>query len=306
MAEARALYEPVAGWPKLPDDVVLGYTHGIAEDSQGRIFVFNMSRHAVVVLDPSGTYLRSWGEEFSRGAHGMCLSRDRDGREYVFLTDIERHLVAKYTLDGQHVLTLEAPPASGVYPSPESYVPTDVDVAPNGDVYVADGYGQYYIHHYDPEGKWLGCWGGKGSGDGQFREPHGLWIDPRGPEPLLYVADRRNRRFPCFTLDGKLIRTYVGDYMLPCDLVGSGDRWFVPDLNSRVSIADSGFRVIGHIGEGTPHWEDERWPDIPEAEWQNDRFVSPHAMCVDREGNLLVVEWVPGGRITKWRSCRSI
>ncbi|RKP58140.1 hypothetical protein D7Z26_01145 [Cohnella endophytica] len=115
------------------------------------------------------------------------------------------------------------------------------------------------------------------------------------------MADRRNQRFPCFTLDGKLVHTYYGDFLLPCDLVGDGDRFYVPDLNSRVTIADSAFRVIGHLGEQPLHWQDGRWPDIPESEWKDDTFISPHALCLDRQGNLLVVEWVPRGRITKWR-----
>ncbi|MEC0229962.1 NHL repeat-containing protein [Paenibacillus alba] len=301
MSEPRLIAKPVIGWPRLPSSVELGYTHGIAVDSQDRIFIFNMSHHAVVVLDSEGNYLFSWGEAFARGAHGLHLSREANGEEFLYLTDIVRHLVAKYTLDGRELLTISAPPLSTAYPSSEQFKPTDVSVAPNGDIYVVDGYGEYYIHRYDCAGTWLSSWGGRGSCDGQFQEPHGLWIDTSGAEPLLYVADRRNQRFPCFTLDGELLRTYIGDFLLPCDLVGDGNHYYIPDLNSRVTITDAQFRVITHIGENPNQWVDERWPSIPESEWKDDQFISPHALCLDNQGNLLVVEWVPRGRISKWQ-----
>lgn len=296
----RLIAEPTTDWPRIPEGIELGYTHGIAVDSQGRIFIFNMSKHAIVVLDPEGNYLFSWGEAFARGAHGMHLYRDDRGEECLLLTDIERHLVAKYSLDGRELLTFAAPPSTGAYDRPEKYVPTDVHAAPNGDVYVVDGYGQYYVHRYDRNGNWIQSWGGRGSGDGQFQEPHGLWIDARGPEPKIYVADRRNQRFSCFTHDGELLRQYGGDYLLPCDIVGDGQYFYIPDLNSRVTIADSDFQVLGHFGEQPAHWQDARWPSIPESEWTADTFVSPHALCLDGQGHLLVVEWVPQGRVTKW------
>ncbi|RKP58141.1 hypothetical protein D7Z26_01150 [Cohnella endophytica] len=169
MFDSRTLGSRVEGWPILPEDVELGFTHGIAVDSQGRIIVFNMSKHAVVVLDPEGRYLFSWGEEFAEGAHGLHLYRDHDGEECLILTDIERHLVAKYTLDGRELLNIAAPPVSEIYPSAESFKPTDADVAPNGDIYVVDGYGQYYVHRYDRNGRWLECWEAEGAKTANFK-----------------------------------------------------------------------------------------------------------------------------------------
>src|SRR5690606_25382737 len=75
-------YEWVENWAKLPQGIQFGYTHGIAEDSQGRIFVHNASTHSVIIFDEDGSYLESWGEEYAAGAHGMLLNREADG-EYL-------------------------------------------------------------------------------------------------------------------------------------------------------------------------------------------------------------------------------
>ncbi|MDI4650089.1 hypothetical protein [Cohnella hashimotonis] len=297
-----ASYSPLAGWAKLPEGVALGYTHGLAEDTAGRIYVFNMSRHAVAIFEPDGEYVGSWGEEYAAGAHGLCLDREADGTEYLYVTDIRRHRVAKHTLDGREVLVLDVPPLSDIYEKPDKYRPTDVGVAPNGDIYVADGYGEYLIHRYDKDGRWLQSWGGRGDAeDGKLYEPHGLWVDgSESGATTVYVADRRHRRFVQYAADGELLGTFGGDYMLPCDLVGAGDYYCIPDLNSRVVVADREFNVIARLGESSSLWQDARWPAIPPAEWPARGFVSPHAVHVDGEGAIYVVEWVPEGRITKW------
>ncbi|CAI6081554.1 hypothetical protein [Cohnella sp. JJ-181] len=294
-------YAPISGWAKLPGDVALGYTHGIAEDAAGRIYVLNMSRHAVALFKPDGEYIGSWGEEYESGAHGLCLDREADGTEYLYVTDIGRHRVAKHALDGRELLSLEVPPLPEAYPTPDRYRPTDVGVAESGDIYVADGYGEYLIHRYDKDGRWLQSWGGRGDGDAHLHEPHGLWVDSDASgETNVYVADRRHRRFMQYSAEGELLRVYGGDYLLPCDLVGAGDYYCIPDLNGRVAVADRAFNVIALLGEPNSLWRDARWPAIPPAEWPARGFVSPHAAHVDGVGAIYVVEWVPQGRITKW------
>ncbi|THF82176.1 NHL repeat-containing protein [Cohnella fermenti] len=297
---AAYTYTPLRDWARMPEGISLGYTHGIAEDAAGLLYIFNMSVHAVAIFAPDGQFVSSWGEAYAEGAHGLCLHREENGTEYLYVTDIARGRVAKHTLDGEEVLTLGVPPLPDIYPEPRAYRPTDVDVAPNGDIYVADGYGQYLVHRYDRHGQWLQCWGGRGDGFDKLHEPHGLWVDGRGVEPIVYVADRRHRRFVSYDAEGRLLQAHEGDFRLPCDLVGAGDRFYIPDLNGRVSITDADFRVIAHLGEPDGLWQDARWPAIPPAEWPERGFVSPHALHVDRSGHIYVVEWVPQGRITKW------
>lgn len=297
---AAAAYAPLPVWARLPEGIALGYTHGIAEDAAGLIYIFNMSVHAVAVFKPDGEFVSSWGEQYAEGAHGLCLHREEDGAEYLYVTDIARNRVVKHTLDGQELLTLGVPPLPDVYPEPGAYRPTDVDVAPNGDIYIADGYGQYLIHRYDRQGNWLQSWGGRGDGPDSLHEPHGLWVDSRGPEPIVYVADRRHQRFVSYAADGRLLQTFEGDFRLPCDLVGRDGRFYIPDLNSRVTITDEHFNVIAHLGEPDMLWQDPRWPAIPPEEWPPLGFVSPHAVYADSTGAIYVAEWVPQGRITKW------
>ncbi|SDS33287.1 hypothetical protein SAMN05444162_1247 [Paenibacillaceae bacterium GAS479] len=290
----------VPGWAKLPEDVSLGFTHGIAVDSQKRVYVFNMSQHAVAVFDCSGHFSHSWGSDFAAGAHGMHLRREEDGQEYLYLTDISRHLIAKYTLDGEEVFTVGVPPLPDIYPTPGHYMPTDIDVAPNGDIYVVDGYGQYTVHRFDRTGRWLQHWGGKEGAEHALNEPHGLSIDTRPEEPIVYVADRRNQRFVAFQLDGTFIEAYGGDFLLPCDLVPFGEDGFIlPDLNGRITITDGSFQHSAHTGENPSIWQVPGWPGIPPANWVDGRFISPHGLCVD-DDCVFVVEWVPQGRITKW------
>lgn len=295
----NSVYEVNNNWAKLPKNIRLGYTHGVAVDSRDRVYIFNQSEHAVIVLDRDGSLLHSWGAEFAGGAHGMCLSREENG-EFLYLTDIERHLVVKTRLDGSILMTLGVPELPGIYDRPDQYRPTDVAVAPNGDFYVSDGYGQSWIHHYRPDGTRVRSWGDKGSGPGQLDCPHGIWVDTRGAEPELYAADRRNHRIQVFTLDGEHIRFITDDIDYPCGFYSFGGELFIPDLHSRVTVLDQEDRLIAHLGEDPAACRKEGWPNRPPSERSPDRFVAPHAVCVDSHGDLYVVEWVPEGRITKW------
>src|ERR1700730_14201653 len=121
-------YEFVPDWGKLPNGVRWGYTHGVAVDSQQRILIHNRSKDAVVIFDRDGRFIKSWGEDFEQGAHGMLLSKE-GSTEYLYLADPERHLVAKTTLDGERIWVLRYPKDTGFYDSEDKYKPTNVAVA---------------------------------------------------------------------------------------------------------------------------------------------------------------------------------
>src|SRR5881394_2856269 len=140
-------YEFIHDWARLPAGKSFGYTHGVVVDSAGRILIHNQSEDAVAIFDPDGNFLGSWGAEFKDGAHGMQLNREADG-EFLYFCDIVRHLVIKTTLGGEEVWRIGYPKESGVYEAPEKFTPTNAAIAPNGDVYVTDGYGQSYVHQY--------------------------------------------------------------------------------------------------------------------------------------------------------------
>lgn len=297
-------YEIVEGWGKLPKGVEYGYTHGVVTDAQDRVYVHNRSKDAVIVFDREGNFLSLWGEEFAAGAHGMFLSQEGDA-EYLYLADPDRHLVAKTTLDGTILWKIGPPPLSHVYDSPDKYKPTDVAVAPNGDVYVGDGYGQSWVHQYNTNAEWVRSWGGPGSEPGKMRCPHGLWVDTRGAAPVLLVADRGNNRIQTFSLVGEHIGFVTYDLRLPCCFFQFEDEVYIPDLHSRVTILDKNNLLVAHIGDNPGAWTKQGWPNRPaedlQAEIKVGKFSSPHAACVDSHGDLYVVEWIATGRLTKLR-----
>lgn len=300
VGSGRHVYEVVEGWGDLPEGVRFGHTHGVVVDSQHRVYVHNRSKDAVVVFDRDGRFLSAWGEEFASGAHGMYLSREGDA-EFLYLADPVRHLVVKSTLDGREIWTLGVPPLPEAYPTAQAYKPTDVAVAPNGDVYVVDGYGQSWIHQYNARGEWLRSWGGKGTEPGKLDCPHGIWVDTRGPEPLLLVADRGNYRVQIFSLTGEHLGFVTEELRYPCCFYQVGDELYIPDLFGRVTIFDKQNRLLAQLGDNPGIWETPGWPEIPASQQQPGKFVSPHAVCVDSRGDLYVVEWIPDGRLTKLR-----
>ncbi|HEY8550073.1 MAG TPA: hypothetical protein VIL35_08980 [Vicinamibacterales bacterium] len=296
-------------WGELPAGLKYGNTHGVVQDANGFIYVHHTvaadsERHdSMVVFDEKGRFVRSWGPEFMGGAHGLHI--EREGRdEFLYLCDTKRAVVVKTTLTGEVVWTLGYPHESPQYApgadgKPIKYSPTNVAIAPNGDVYVADGYGSSYINQYTSAGKYIRTFGGRGSGPGQLDCPHGLIVDRRGPEPVLLVADRTNRRLQVFSLEGKPQGIFEGT-TAPCHFSVRNGVMVVPDLFARVTLIDRRNQIIGHLGEaGIDSWKAIR--SGPRDRFPAGKFVCPHGACFDHEGNIFVVEWVEVGRVTKLR-----
>ncbi|WP_127588340.1 hypothetical protein [Paenibacillus koleovorans] len=292
-------YEVAEGWAKIPAHVTLGYTHGVECDANGDMYVFHTGTPSVLKFNSEGEFLAGWGEEFEGGAHGFYLHRETDGQEFLYVTDVKRCIMKKLTMDGQTLLTLETPDLPDIYDAERVFKPTDVCVGPNGDIYIADGYGQSYIIQYDAAGNYIHSWGGKGSEPGQMKCPHGISLDLRGPEPELYVADRGNFRIQVFTLGGVHKRFIVDDMDMPCNFYYDGDEIYFPDLHSRVTVFDKNDRLITHLGEDQQAYKQQGWPNLPLDYFRPNKFSSPHGICVDKQHNVYLAEWTQFGRITK-------
>jgi hypothetical protein len=300
-------YEAIHGWGQLPEHIRWGDTHGVCFDQQGLVYITHQSTapqpmDAIVVFDPQGKYVRSFGKEFHGGGHGLAI-RKEGSEEFLYVCDIKNRRVAKVSLRGRMVWTRDYPQESGVYKRAEEYCPTNVAFAPDGGFYVGDGYGSSYIHQYDKDAKWVRTWGGAGSEPGKLRCPHGLWFDDRpGRTPALVVADRANSRLQYFTPDGQH-QGFTPGLPHPCYFSIRGDLLLVPDLHSRVTILDRDNKPLVHLGYDaawTQRVQSEGLRNKPD-QWQPGRFVHPHHAAFDPEGNIFVVEWVPIGRVTKLR-----
>ncbi len=296
-------YECIHDWGDLPDHIAYGNTHGVAVDSQGRIYIkhtvheSSRSPDSIVVFDENGKFVRSWGAAFKGGAHGLTLVRE-NGQEYLYLCDTVRHLVVKTTLEGETVWERGCPPETGGYKKDDEFVPTNVAVAPDGTVFVADGYGRNYIHRFRSDGTYLSTFGGTGARPGHMRTPHGLIVDTRKPEPVLLVADRGNSRLQSFTLEGEHLGFVTEELRAPCHFDIRGDVLLIPDLQSRVTLFDRNDKLLTHLGDGTNYVGIR---DKDRSAFTPGQFVAPHGAAFDAKGNIFVAEWVVVGRVTKLR-----
>jgi hypothetical protein len=292
-------YECIHDWLTPPEGLTWGDTHGLAQDAAGRIYVAHTVHgesskpHAVVVFDESGKFLSAWGDAFRGGAHGLDIRQEEDG-EYLYHCDTNRRLVVKTDLKGEVVWQADYPAESGVYPARDNWCPTNVAFHPGGDVFVGDGYGSSYVHRYTAQGKYVKTLIPPGKEKGQVACPHGLWVDSRGGTARLAVADRSNRRIQYFSLDGEH-QGFVTDGMrMPCHFKTRGDILLVPDLESVVTLLDKDNKVIVHLGDGHPSPLRGR----PREEFLPGKFIHPHTAIFLKNGDILVAEWVPIGRVT--------
>jgi sugar lactone lactonase YvrE len=265
------------------------------------VLVFNQGRPGVLRFDPKGKLVNAWGDRFG-GAHGMTLTREGD-QEFLWLTDQNSGEVAKTTLDGETVLSIR-PPEHPIYAAGKRFVPTWVAVneerfGGNGDVWVTDGYGSSHIHRYTKTGGYVSTINGTEGKAGAFSCPHGIRFDYRHGQSELYIADRSNRRIQVYDASGKYLRHFGADFLhSPCMFDVWGDYLLVPELFGRVSILDKNDKLVAYLGCNDGIEKREGWPN-QRGHVGEGRFNSPHAMTADAAGNLYVVEWIVGGRVTK-------
>lgn len=308
LGEGEHKYEAIHDWGELPSRIKYGNTHGVVRDSQGHIIVHHTvhatseSADSVVVFDEKGKFVRSWGKQYKGGAHGLHIHKEGN-TEYLYLCDQLHGIVTKRTMKGEEVWTIGYPMEAEPYKIKQDrtrpvYRPTNLAIAPNGDIYVGDGYGSSYINQYNNKGEYIRTFGGQGKEAGQLWTPHGIWIDTRSSQPTIMVADRTNKRIQNFTLDGKHIG-FVNGVKSPCHFHIRGEVVVVPDLVSRVTLLDKDNKVITHLGDGGDGARAVREKD--RDAFTPGKFICPHGACFDPDGNIFVVEFVEVGRVTKLR-----
>lgn len=225
-------YECHHGWGQLPAEITWKNTHGTAIDKDGLIYISHQGNASapcdtIVVFDPQGKYVRSFGKAYAGGGHGISI-RNEEGTDYVYLSNTGLKSVVKCTTAGEVVWSKLTPEETHLYDEPTAdqikaaeaagqkppkkpnYSPTNICFGPQGDLYVGDGYGSSYIHQFRLDGTWVRSWGGAGTAAGQMRTPHGQWLDDRNGQPRLVVADRANARLQYFSLEGKPLEIFQG------------------------------------------------------------------------------------------------
>lgn len=280
--------------------------HEMVQSRDGRLFLItNHKQNNVLVFDLAGKVLDAWTLGMT-GGHGLTLHQEADGQEYLYLTD-NGGRIAKTTLDGKVVLELPLAGKCGAYADKDVYAPTETAVAPNGDIYVADGYGSQFILRFDRHGKYLSKFGGKSTqptNPGKFMQVHGVAIDPRGPEPLLVCTERVRNEFNWFTLEGKHVRgvylpgAYISRPVIHGQHLYSGvcfgakpDDYRMWQGRGFVTILDAQDRVVANPGGQAPRYVEGRLQTMLQDQ---PIFNNCHDVCVDARGDLYVCQWASG------------
>jgi peptidylamidoglycolate lyase len=296
-------------WGALPSGMKYGHGCAIVVDAQDRVFVTSRSTNAcVAVFDKSGKLLETWGDKFAEGvgydtgkvaatAHGLYWSPEGD-QEFLYFTEnagpggIGKR-VYKTDLAGKVLYELGNVAQEGDAAQKFDFAnPTDVAVAPNGDIYIVDGYGSQLVHLFDKDFRHKKTIGGRGAEHGKFNVCHGVWVSTLKKEPEVYIADRANNRLEVYSLDLEYKRT-IGDVRLPCCFYQHDGHLYIPELGARVTVLDADDKPVARLGDGQ---------GIPPGEIQNHpgKFAHPHALTLDSAGNLYILEWLPYGRVRKF------
>ena len=324
------VYEWIDRWAKIPatESAAKGWAHhGVVVTESGDVITFHPGDSTILVLNGSGDVIKTWDLQVA-DAHGITLVKDQTG-EHLWIADNGRKRqyqlgydyppstgpysgqVVKTTLDGDVLATLPAPELA-VYKE-GNYSPTFVAVneerhGGNGDIWVADGYGESYVHRFNKTGQYVESINGEEGQAGRFNCPHGIFIDNRKEEPELYVADRTNHRVQVYDVEGNFKRAFGSDFLSsPSGFVTHGDLMVIAELRARLAVLDREDNLICYLGENEDVCSVEGWPNnqnqngeiVTSTLLQPGKFNSPHGMAVDSQGNLFIAEWLIGGRFTK-------
>jgi DNA-binding beta-propeller fold protein YncE len=299
--------EPVPDWEQIPEGIQHRDVPAVSVDPRDRVYLFTRLDHQVLVYTPGGEFIKAWGNGLFKNAHGIKIGPDGA----VYTVDNGDHTVRKFSPDGDLLLTIGTPgrPSDTGYRTDtkpkihnnETVVRaggpfnscTDVAIAPDGDLYVSDGYGNCRIHHFDASGNLLHSWGEVGTEPGQFQLPHGIALSADG---RVFVNDRENDRIQIFSPDGEYLEEW-DDFYRPCALAFDAQgRLFVGELwrpaDNRSFVRDtigtdlpSRMTVLSPTGEVIT-----RWGDSTDDKKAPGAFIAPHGIAFDSTGSLYVGE----------------
>lgn len=324
-ASAAEVSEPIyclaADWPNLPAGLELGQVAGLGFDPEGVVYLFHrgakswvgnptlaakawslmarlfegdtskdpIAENTILAIDPvTGALLSSFGAERFVIPHGLTV----DANDTLWVTDVGLHQVFKFNRRGELLLTLGEAGVAGAGRT-RFDGPTDVAVARDGSIYVADGYGNARVVKFSATGEYLFEWGGRGAGPGRFNVPHGIAIDARGN---LYVADRGNGRIQVFDQDGGFLRQISGPGIgrpWALDIAGDGRLYVVDGGDQDPAKPRSGLLVMTLEGRVIARWSGYGY--------EPGNLVWPHDLAVSGKLEVFVGEVFDANRVQKFR-----
>lgn len=295
VGHGKYTYRAQEDWAKLPTDWEVPAA-AVTVDSQDRVYCFNRSKERpVIVFDRQGEYLYSWGADLFASPHAIRT----DEQDHLWIVDREHGQIMLFTPTGELLRTIGRRgyrSETGVPPDrfdSTAYqqvtraggpfnLPTDVALAPGGELFISDGYANARVHKFAADGSHLFSWGEPGSAPNQFRLPHGIWLDRRG---RVLLADRENDRVQIFDQDGRLLEIW------PTRLIGPA--FFYVDPDDIVYLPEHNAGLVSVLT-----LDGERL-----AQWGDPSFRSCHGIWGDSHGDLYVVRpghWGRTRRVVKY------
>lgn len=267
--DGRFRYRVVEGWGQGPQGREFGgVVPAVAVDSQGRVYITRRKPPAILVYDETGRFLTAWGEDLFLNPHSIWISPD----DRLYVTDVDDHTMRILDTNGHVLATLGTPGQPGPPDQPFNR-PAWAALAAWGELYVADGYGQFRVHRFSANGELIQSWGSWGTGPGQFALPHCLRIDRHG---RVLVADRENNRIQLFDATGVYLGEWT-DVSGPNDIfIDQDDTVYVAEAPHRISIFTLDGQLLARWGE-----KGDRPGQFPDH---------PHGIWVDPQGNLYITE----------------
>jgi DNA-binding beta-propeller fold protein YncE len=279
-----------------PGGQSLGPCHGGSLiDKAGNIYVTTDTERGIVVFSKEGKFQRSFGPT---RIHGCEIRQEKDG-EFIYAARPSDHEVIKLNLQGERIWTLEYPKDTGIYTEAKQFNPCAVTVAPDGSIFVADGYGQNYVLKFDKDRKFVKAFGGPGEAEGKFKTCHGIGLDTRSGKPLLLVCNRNNNRVEHWDLDGNFIKVIQKDLRMPAAVHIRGDYAIFPELQGRVTVIDKAGNIVAQVGDNPTPTQRANF-GLPPEQWKDGICNSPHGASMDKDGNLIVAEWSKFGHLHKF------
>jgi hypothetical protein len=309
-------YRVDKGWAKVSASThPLINCHEMVQDSKGRLIMIGDDVHNnILVFDKSGQLLDAWGTSFPAG-HGLSISKEND-EDFLLIVDngfykdlsgksrSQHGNVVKTDVKGRIIFSLPQPHAIGVYKDEERYHPTETAIAPNGDIYVADGYGSDYILHFDSRGRFIRKFGGRNNENKELNLycAHGVVVDDRDKgNPVLICTSREECCFKVFTLEGKFIKRIDTPGMYVCRPVIHGQHLYAgvcwskdaagkkQDATGFLTILDTKYTVLASPGGTAPVYKNGVLQ--PTFQHESRVFKHGHDVCIDEDQSIYVCQW---------------